>query len=69
MRGRLYLHQGLVLSAAEAFWSSLASIPTDQFNKPYRAVPDPSIRRNKHEHGCFAVGYACSQRIAKSWVS
>ena len=61
MRGRLHLHQGLALSAAEAFWSSLANIPTDQFHKPYRAVPDPSIRRNKHEHGCFAVGYACSR--------
>ena len=32
MRGRLYLHQGLALSAAEAFWSSLANIPTDQFH-------------------------------------
>jgi len=35
MRGRLYLHQGLDLSAAEAFWSSLANIPTAQFHKPY----------------------------------
>jgi hypothetical protein len=61
MRGRLYLHEGLDLSAAEAFWSSLANIPIAQFHKPYRAVPDPSIRRNKHEHGCFAVGYACSR--------
>jgi hypothetical protein len=34
MRGRLYLHHGLDLSAAEAFWSSLASIPTTQFHKP-----------------------------------
>ena len=61
MRMRLYLHQGLALSAAETFWSSLANIPTAQFHKSYRAVPDPSIHRNKHEHGCFAVGYACSR--------
>ena len=61
MRGRLYLHQGLDLSAAEAFWSSLANIPTARFHKPYRAAPDPSIRRNKHKHGCFSVGYACSR--------
>ena len=61
MRGRLYLHEGLDLNAAEAFWSALANIPTHQFHKPYRAVPDPSIRRNKHERGCFSVGYACSR--------
>ena len=61
LRGHLYLHQGLDLTATEAFWSALANIPTDQFHKPYRAVPDPSIRRNKHEHGCFSVGYGCSR--------
>ena len=61
LRGRLYLHQGLDLAATEAFWSALANILTDQFHKPYRAVPDPSIRRNKHEHGCFSVGYGCSR--------
>jgi hypothetical protein len=61
MHGRLYLHQGLDLSAAEAFWSAVANIPTVQFHKPYRAAPDPSIRRNKHQHGCFSVGYGCSQ--------
>jgi hypothetical protein len=61
LRGRLYLHEGLDLTATEAFWSALANIPTDQFHKPYRAVADPSIRRNKHEHGCFSVGYGCSR--------
>jgi hypothetical protein len=61
LRGRLYLHQGLDLTPTEAFWSALANIPTGQFHKPYRAVPDPSIRRNKHEHGCFSVGYGCSR--------
>ena len=61
VRGRIYLHQGLDLVATEAFWSSLTSIPPAQFHKPYRATPDPSIRTNKHEHGCFSVGYACSR--------
>jgi hypothetical protein len=61
MHGRLYLHQGLDLSEAEAFWSAVANIPTAQFHKPYRAVPDRSIRRNKHQHGCFSVGYGCSR--------
>jgi hypothetical protein len=61
LRGRIYLHQGLDLDAAEAFWSELTLIPPTQFHKPYRAVPDPSIRHNKHEHGCFSVGYGCSR--------
>ena len=29
--------------------------------RPYRAKADPSIRRNKHEHGCVYVGYCCSR--------
>jgi hypothetical protein len=61
LRGRIYLHQGLDISATETFWSELTRIPSTQFHKPYRAVPDPSIRRNKHEHGCFYVGYGCSR--------
>jgi hypothetical protein len=61
LRGRLYLHEGLDLAASEAFWSNLAGIPPKQFHKAYRAVPDPSIRRNKHEHGCFSVGYGCAR--------
>jgi transposase len=61
LRGRIYLHQGLDINAADAFWSQLTKIPPTQFHRPYRAVPDPSIRRNKHEHGCFSVGYACSR--------
>jgi hypothetical protein len=28
IRGRLYLHQGLDLDAAEAFWSAVTQIPT-----------------------------------------
>ena len=31
-----------------------------QFGKPYRAVPDPSIRGVKHVHGCVTVSYSCS---------
>jgi hypothetical protein len=61
LRGRIYLHQGLDLDAAETFWSELTKIPRAQFHKAYRAVPDPSIRRNKHEHGCFSVGYGSSR--------
>lgn len=60
LRLALYLHQGLDLPAAMAFWSACTDIPGSQFTKPYRAVPDPSIRRAKHVHGCVAVGYSCS---------
>jgi len=60
LRLALYLHEGLDLAAAMAYWSALTGIPEVQFTKPYRAVPDPSIRRAKHVHGCVAVGYSCS---------
>jgi hypothetical protein len=60
LRVRLYLHQGLDLSASVAFWSELTGIPPAQFQKPYRAVPDPSIRRTKHVHGCVSIDYSCS---------
>jgi hypothetical protein len=58
MRVRLYLHEGLDLAAANAFWSDLTGIPQAQFRKPYRAVPDPSIRRSKHPMGCPAIAVA-----------
>ncbi len=61
LRVRLYLHQGLDLEAATSFWSTLTGIPTEQFGRPYRAIPDPSIRRSKHPLGCPAVGYSCSR--------
>jgi hypothetical protein len=61
LRCSVYLHQGLDLEATEAFWSDVTGIPPGQFGKPYRAVPDPSIRRNKHEHGCVYVNYSCSR--------
>jgi hypothetical protein len=60
LRVRLYLHQGLDLAAAVSFWSALTGIPESQFAKPYRAVPDPSIRNAKHVHGCVGVRYSCS---------
>jgi hypothetical protein len=61
LRVRLYLHEGLDLDAANAFWSGLTGIPLAQFGTPYRAVPDPSIRRSKHVMGCPAVVYSCSR--------
>ncbi len=61
MRGKLYLHEGLDYEAAAGLWSEVAGIPTSQFSKPYRAVADQSIRKSKHENGCFTVSYSCSR--------
>ncbi len=61
LRLRLYLHDGLDLDAANAYWSELTGIPVSQFGKPYRAVADPSIRQTKHLMGCPCVAYSCSR--------
>ena len=57
LRLRLYLHQGLDLEEAMSFWSELTLIPLEQFGKPYRAIPDPSIRMSKHPRGCASIHY------------
>jgi len=61
LRARVYLHEGLDIDGTEAFWSELTGIPREQFRAPYRAVADPSIRTNEHEHGCASVYYCCSR--------
>lgn len=60
LRMRLYLHADLDLEAAIAYWSSLTSIPPEQFTKPYRAPADRTMRRNRHVHGCPSISYGCS---------
>ena len=60
LRVKLYLHEGLDLDVAVAFWAGLTRIPVSQFTKPYRALPDPSIRRSKHPMGCPNVSYSCA---------
>lgn len=60
LRVRLYLHEGLDLDAATAFWSEVTGIPPTQFNAPYRAVPNAGIRHTKHVHGCVGIRYASS---------
>ena len=57
----VYLHEGLDIDEANEFWSALTGIPVTQFGKPYRAVPDPSIRTAKHPMGCPSVTYCCSR--------
>lgn len=65
LRMRLYLHEGLDLEAATTFWSELCDVPPEQFHKPYRAVPDPSIRRSKHPLGCASVSFGCTRTHRK----
>ena len=55
----LYLHADLDLAAANTYWSGLLAIPQTQFRKPYRAVPDATIRTRKHQFGCATVRYSC----------
>jgi hypothetical protein len=61
LRVRLYLHEGLDIDEANAFWSALTGIPMTSFGKPYRAKADPSRRNSKHPLGCPAVRYSCSK--------
>ena len=61
LRVHLYLHDGLDLDAAFTYWSNITGIPRTQFQKPYRAVPDPSIRTSKHPMGCPSVRYCCTK--------
>jgi transcriptional regulator with XRE-family HTH domain len=66
LRVRLYLHEGLDLAAAKGFWSDVTGIAIEQFNRPYRAKPDSSIRRAKHPMGCVGVVY--SRRLTHRMV-
>ena len=55
-----WLRRFFDLGASVAYWSALTGIPPSQFRKPYRAVPDPTIRHTKHVHGCVSIDYSCS---------
>lgn len=59
-RARLYLHEGLDLEDAMRHWTEALGVPPGQFQKPYRAVPDSSIRSRKHPRGCATVIYSSS---------
>lgn len=61
MRMRLYLHAGLDVDRALEHWARASQIPLTQFDKPYRAVADATIRSNKHPFGCATVVYHCAR--------
>jgi hypothetical protein len=63
LRVTLYLHDGLDLDAANEVWSDVTAIPISQFYKPWRAVPDATIRHNKHEFGCAHVRYGSRRTL------
>ena len=60
LRVRVYLHEGLDLTRAEAHWSAVAGAPRSQFRAAFRAPQDSTIRHNKHEFGCCYVRYCSS---------
>ena len=55
LRVKLYLHADLDVAAAIEFWAAVNGIPGSQFNKPYRAVVDETMRHNRHQYGCASV--------------
>ena len=55
LRMKLYLHADLDLDASIGFWHEVTGIPRSQFNKPYRAVVDATMRHNRHVHGCASL--------------
>ena len=60
LRVRLYLHDGLDVDEANAYWSMVLAIPVGQFHKPDRARADETRRRSKHVRGCATVSYSCA---------
>ena len=61
LRVRVYLHEGLDLEAAEAFWSDVTGVPRPQFRRAYRPPANPSIRHVRHVNGCVYVRYTCAE--------
>jgi hypothetical protein len=61
LRLRVYLHQGLDLDRAHAFWADVTAIPASQIGAPYRAPVDATIRKAKHVNGCAYVSYSSSR--------
>ncbi|MEZ5167329.1 MAG: hypothetical protein R2695_12895 [Acidimicrobiales bacterium] len=65
LRVGLYLHADLDLGAANDHWVQVTGIPVHQFNKPYRAVVDPTMRLNRHTFGCCHVRYSCTRTLRR----
>ncbi len=61
LRVRVYLHEELDIDAANRFWSAVTEIRLTQFQRPYRAANDGSVRRTKHRYGCPSVHYSCAR--------
>jgi hypothetical protein len=69
MRGRLYLHQGLALSAAEAFWRRLRTFrPISSTSRTARFLIRASVETSTSTVASLSVTHV-RERIAKSWVS
>src|SRR5579864_2223055 len=69
LRGRIYLHEGLDLDAAIAFWSGVMALPPSQFSCPYRAAADPSIRTSSTRWGAPISCTRAPALTVRSWVS
>ena len=67
LRVRVYLHQGLDLQAAQAYWSRVTGVPLAQFGRAYRAAADPSIRRTNTSSGASTCVMRARRRTVGSW--
>jgi AcrR family transcriptional regulator len=61
LRASLYLHRGLDLEAASAFWSGALAIPLSQFNQPQIVDREAQVKTSKHENGCITIRYHCTR--------
>jgi hypothetical protein len=61
LRASLYLHRGLDLDAATAFWSAQLTIPRLQFNQPQIVDREAQVKTSKHEFGCITIRYHCTR--------
>lgn len=65
LRVKLYLHEGLDLDVAVQHWSAVTGVPPSQFQKPYRAVADATMRTSRHVHGCAHVRYSDARELRR----
>ncbi len=40
---------------------TMPEIAATMFCQPHRAVPDATVRHNKHLHGCATIRYSCTK--------
>lgn len=73
-RGQIWIHENLNEVRAKKYWSTLTSIPQNQFHKSYiskNITDSKKVRKNINKHGVFAIKISDSwlQRKIMGWLS